>query len=153
MKEIPANYVNITSGLGEATPRSVLISPLMINEKVFGIAELASLKEFQPHQIDFINKLAENIGATIKNVKESERTIALLNDSQQQLKSCAPRVSRQHMEENGGYTGRDEASKRRFKSGYSRNERNIDGINATMATIEFMPDGTIVTANENFLRR
>ncbi|MBX2963136.1 MAG: PAS domain-containing protein [Cyclobacteriaceae bacterium] len=154
MKEIPANYVNITSGLGEATPRSVLISPLMINEKVFGIAELASLKEFQPHQIDFINKLAENIGATIKNVKESERTIALLNDSQQQAEELRTQEEemRQHMEEMQATQEEMKRQSEDLNRATAEMKGILDGINATMATIEFMPDGTIVTANENFLK-
>ncbi|MBX2946856.1 MAG: PAS domain-containing protein [Cyclobacteriaceae bacterium] len=172
MKEIPADYVNITSGLGEATPRSVLISPLMINEKVFGIVELASLKEFQPHQIDFINKLAENIGATIKNVKENERTIALLNDSQQQAEELRSQEEemRQHMEE---MQATQEEMKRQSEDlnrttaemkvkfatditaeqeRLAENKGILNGIDSTMATIEFKPDGTIISANHNFLK-
>lgn len=154
MKEIPADYVNITSGLGEATPRSILITPLLINEKVFGVVELASFKEFQPHQIDFINKLAENIAATIKNVKESERTIALLNDSQQQAEELRTQEEemRQHMEEM--QATQEEMRRQSDELGQATAEMKgiLDGINATMATIEFTPDGTIVMANDNFLK-
>lgn len=41
--EVPSNYFKVTSGMGEATPRSVLIVPLIINEREIGVVELASL--------------------------------------------------------------------------------------------------------------
>ncbi|MEL7005533.1 MAG: GAF domain-containing protein, partial [Bacteroidota bacterium] len=49
LKDVPDNYLNITSGLGESLPKSVLIVPLIVNESVEGLFELASFKDFAPH--------------------------------------------------------------------------------------------------------
>jgi methyl-accepting chemotaxis protein len=70
--DIPKNYVHITSGLGDATPRSIYISPLRIDEKVFSVTELASLDVLNTNKIEFINRLPENVASSIKNVKDSE---------------------------------------------------------------------------------
>jgi PAS domain S-box-containing protein len=154
LKEVPKDYVTITSGLGGATPRSVFISPLLLNDNIFGVIELASLSEFKQQHLDFINKLSENVAATIKSVKDSERTLALLNSSQQQAEElrATEEEIRQNMEE---MQATQEEMKRKSDE-LSRASAEMagifNGINATMATIEFEPDGTILNANENFLK-
>ena len=153
LTEIPEGFVSITSGLGEATPRSILISPLLINDIIFGVIELASFEHFQPYKIDFINRLSENIASSIKNVKDSERTQGLLNASQQQAEELRAQEEemRQNMEEM--QATQEEVSRKSDELSKTSAEMagTINGINATMATIEFEPDGTIVKANDNFL--
>ncbi|MEO0332681.1 MAG: GAF domain-containing protein, partial [Bacteroidota bacterium] len=101
LTDIPQDYVDITSGLGKATPRALLIMPLMINEEVEGVLELASLKEFKPHEIEFIQTLSENIAATLRNGRVSAQTKTLLEESQQQAEEMQAQEEemRQNMEE------------------------------------------------------
>jgi hypothetical protein len=82
MTEVPDGYVSITSGLGHATPRCILIVPLRIKEDVMGILELASFTLVPLYQIKFVEKLAESLASTILSVKTSENTAALLRESQ-----------------------------------------------------------------------
>ncbi|MEM9675549.1 MAG: GAF domain-containing protein [Bacteroidota bacterium] len=98
---VPQDYVSITSGLGEATPRALLIMPLMINEEVEGVLELASLREFKPHEIEFIQTLGENIAATLRNGRINDQTKILLEESQQQAEEMRAQEEemRQNMEE------------------------------------------------------
>jgi nitrate/nitrite-specific signal transduction histidine kinase len=101
MKQVPDDYISISSGLGEAKPRSILIVPLKVNEDVTGIVEIASFNEYQPHEVSFVERLAENIASTITGVKINERTQRLLQSSQQlaeELKSQEEEM-RQNMEE------------------------------------------------------
>lgn len=101
LKEVPQDFVNITSGLGEATPNAILVSPLTVNETTYGILEIATFKDFAQYQIDFIQKIGESIASTIANVKTSERTKRLLDESQkmsEELKSQEEEM-RQNMEE------------------------------------------------------
>ena len=101
LTEVPQDYVNITSGLGESTPSCLLVVPLMLNEEVFGALELASFKVFQDHEIEFVEKLGENIAATISGIKIAETTGRLLKESQlstEQMRSQEEEM-RQNMEE------------------------------------------------------
>ncbi len=84
MTEVPQYYTEITSGLGEATPSSILIVPLKINEQVEGVIEIAAFEDFKPYQIEFVEKLAESIAATITAVKTNAKTRKLLIQSQEQ---------------------------------------------------------------------
>jgi hypothetical protein len=101
LKQIPQNYIAITSGLGGANPRSLLIVPLKTNDEVYGALEIASFKEFQPHEIALVERLAETIGASLGTVSTSEKTRMLLEQLQQQTEEMKAQEEemRQNMEE------------------------------------------------------
>ena len=80
--EFPKEYVTITSGMGEATPTCVFICPLIVNETIVGMLELATFEALENHKIEFVNKISESIAGTIATVKTNEKTIKLLEQSQ-----------------------------------------------------------------------
>jgi HAMP domain-containing protein len=80
--EIPQDYITITSGMGYANPNCIFISPLIVNEKIVGVLEIASFEVLENHKIEFVNKIAESIASTIITVKTNEKTIKLLEQSQ-----------------------------------------------------------------------
>jgi GAF domain-containing protein len=98
---IPANYVQITSGLGEATPRSVIIVPLKTNDHVMGAIEVASFEKLEKHEIEFLEKLTESIAASIGSIRTNERTREMVNQLQQQTEQMRSQEEemRQNMEE------------------------------------------------------
>lgn len=83
--EIPDNYASITSGiLGDKKPSSILIIPLITEEKLQGIIEFASIKdEFPKLTIDFLKELGEIIARTLYNLRMNQTTEKLLQESQQ----------------------------------------------------------------------
>jgi GAF domain-containing protein/HAMP domain-containing protein len=101
MTEIPESYVHITSGLGGATPRSLLLVPLKLNDEIYGVVELASFEEFEPYKIEFVQRLGESIASTFASVKSSTQTQKLLKESLQlseQMKAQEEEM-RQNLEE------------------------------------------------------
>ncbi len=101
LTEVPDGYVEITSGLGQANPNSILIVPLKLNEEIYGVIEMASFKHFLPFEIEFVEKIAESIASTIATVRINERTKRLLDESTlmtEQMKSQEEEM-RQNMEE------------------------------------------------------
>ncbi len=84
LAEIPEEYVTITSGLGEGVPKNLLIVPLLINKEVYGVIEIASFNILKGYQIEFIEKIGENIASTINNVLVNTKTRELLEQSRAQ---------------------------------------------------------------------
>ncbi len=101
LTNVPDNYVSITSGLGQANPKSVLIIPLKSDEKVLGVMEFASFKIFNEYEIEFLEKVGENIVASIISAQINEKTSYLLEQSQQQTEEMRAQEEemRQNMEE------------------------------------------------------
>lgn len=145
LKEIPDNYINITSGLGTAEPRNLLLIPLIINETVMGVIELASFSEITEHQIDFLNQLGENIASTILNVRTNEKTKKLLDESKIRSDELASQEEelRQNMEEL--QATQEEAARREKEM-----SNNIASINNAFGSIEIDENGVITSVN-NYL--
>lgn len=101
MTKVPDDYTHITSGLGAATPGSVLLMPLMTSDAIVGVLELASFKPFTPAQIEFIRTAAGNIASSIISSRTTERVKRLLQESQQQAEEMKAQEEemRQNMEE------------------------------------------------------
>ena len=83
LTSVPDQYTTITSGLGEATPSAIVIVPLLANEEMYGVIELASFTPLTKHKISFLEKLAENIAASLAMVQANAHMQKLLQSSQQ----------------------------------------------------------------------
>ena len=101
LKQVPDSYIHITSGLGDATPKCVLIVPLVHEEKVEGIIELASFNILKEHEIEFVEKLAGSLAAYVAGNRINVKTKILLEKFQQQSEELQAQEEemRQNMEE------------------------------------------------------
>jgi GAF domain-containing protein len=101
LTQIPDEYIRITSGLGDAGPKAVLIVPLKVDREVLGIIELASFNEFQPHEIAFVERLSELIASTMSNVKAAQKNQMLIEQFHIQTEQMRAQEEemRQNMEE------------------------------------------------------
>lgn len=143
--EIPQDYIEITSGLGNANPNALLLVPLKIEQDVLGVIEIASFNKFESYEIDFIQKLAESIASTLRTVKINAKTTELLQKSQEQAEMMAAQEEemRQNMEEL--QATQEEASRKTFEL-----EGLANAINASAYLMEYNTKGYVTSVNDSF---
>ncbi|HEY2072212.1 MAG TPA: response regulator, partial [Gaiellaceae bacterium] len=78
----PADYVKIASGLGESSPRAVIVMPVLFEDQVMAVIELASFEPFTEVQRAFLDQLGETIGIVLNTIQATMRTEELLRQSQ-----------------------------------------------------------------------
>jgi PAS domain-containing protein len=143
LTEIPPDYLSITSGLGDTLPNNLLLVPVIHENEILGVFEIASLHKFENHEIDFAEEVARSLGATIVYTHNNQRTAELLAISRQQALEMAEQEEemRQNMEE---LKATQEESGRR--------EEELRGIaiamNNALLVIEYDLDGSIREVNE-----
>ena len=81
--QAPEDYIKIASGLGEAAPTSIIVLPVLFEENVMAVIELASFTPFTEIQQDFLDQLSESIGVVLNTILANMRTEELLLQSQQ----------------------------------------------------------------------
>lgn len=101
LRQVPTDYIHITSGLGEANPHCITIQPLKHNEEVVALLEIASFAEFDHYALDFLSSACKSIAASIISLQSSQKTKILLEKSQQQAEEMRAQEEemRQNMEE------------------------------------------------------
>jgi signal transduction histidine kinase/HAMP domain-containing protein/CheY-like chemotaxis protein len=80
--DVPADYVTISSGLGHSRPSSLLVLPVVFEEQVLGVIELASMHTFTQMHRDFLEQLMETVGVNVNTLVANARTDELLGESQ-----------------------------------------------------------------------
>jgi CheY-like chemotaxis protein/signal transduction histidine kinase len=83
ISDLPAHAVPVRSGLFEARPRSVVVLPVLFEEQVMAVIELASLDTFTTSQLAFLDQLTASIGIVLNSIEATMQTEGLLQQSQQ----------------------------------------------------------------------
>ena len=132
--EIPDDYVTITSGiLGDKRPTGILITPLITEEKVYGVVEFAGFHRFTESQIKFVREISLILARTIFNIKVNERTRNLLEESQEMSNELQEQqeVLKQNAEEMA-------ATQEELKRTNQRLEDQIEEVNRTQNRMQLL---------------
>jgi len=148
LREVPKDYIKITSGLGEALPTSVLVVPLKDDKGgVQGVLELASFNKLESEEIGFVERIAETLAIALASAKGLEKTNNLLRDTQlltEQMRSQEEEM-KQNMEE---LTATQEEMMRK----QSESKMLLDSLDTSFFILEFNFENQITRANEKILQ-
>ncbi len=101
LTNVPPDYIHISSGLGEAPPRNIIVLPILFEGEVKAVVELASFLPFSQIHQTFLDQLQESIGVVLNMIAANMRTEELLQQSQkltQELQSQSEELKRQQEE-------------------------------------------------------
>jgi signal transduction histidine kinase/CheY-like chemotaxis protein/HAMP domain-containing protein len=99
--EPPEDYIKVSSGLGEASPANVIVLPVVFEERVLAVIELASFQPFSDVHLGFLEQLTDTIGVSLNTIIANVRTEELLGQSQsltQELQSQSGELQAQQEE-------------------------------------------------------
>ncbi len=83
ISDLPQTDVTIRSGLFDAVPRNVIILPVLFEDRVKAVIELASLSSFTASHLAFLEQLTASIGIVLNSIEATMQTEGLLKQSQQ----------------------------------------------------------------------
>ena len=83
VEDVPSGYLKISSGLGEAPPAHVIVLPVLFEDTVLGVIELASFQPFTEIQKDFLSQIADLIATSVNTISVNTKTEILLKQSQE----------------------------------------------------------------------
>ncbi len=81
---LPQGYVFVKSGLGDDTPKNLLIVPLIFEQEVIGAIEILSFKEFDKYKEEFITQASYRIASSMSNLMKNLQTVKLLEEFKKQ---------------------------------------------------------------------
>ncbi|MEV5411958.1 HAMP domain-containing protein [Thermopolyspora sp. NPDC052614] len=101
LEEVPSDYITIRTGLSRSAPAQIVVLPVLFENQVLGVLELATLDRFSEVHLAFLTQLSETIGVTINTIIANSRTEVLLKESQRlatELQERSDELQRQQEE-------------------------------------------------------
>ncbi|WP_250630483.1 GAF domain-containing protein [Rhodoflexus caldus] len=101
IRTTPQNFFTIPAGIGDIEPTAAAYVPIKLNNKTLGVLEIASVRPFEEHQIDLMEKVCTLFAATVESIQNFETNSRLLEQSQMLAEDLRSREEemRQNMEE------------------------------------------------------
>ena len=146
LKKLPQGYLQVLSGLGKASPKHLLILPLIYENELMGVLELASLNTISDDEIKLLESIAENIASNLSIAKANLSTQELLGKSQQYAKNLADKDKKMDtaMKELKALQKITAESEALIKA-------KLNAMNNTLMTVEYTIDGILLDANKKYL--
>ena len=142
INNLPEEYINITSGLGEKSPSCLLIVPFKFNNDIYAVAEIASFTEIEPYKQQFVEEVGHSIASTIATVKINVRTNKLLKELKVQSEELASQEEemRQNMEAM-------KASQEAMTQRNEEYEQTSESLNQLIYLVTYTPEGKVIDVN------
>ncbi|MEO5823577.1 MAG: CHASE3 domain-containing protein, partial [Vicinamibacteraceae bacterium] len=102
--DVPPGYLDVSSGLGHATPSQLLLAPASIDGVVQAVIELGFFRTVTAPERELLERASEVLGVAVRSAKDRSQLESLLEETQQQRESLQTqqeelRVSNEELEE------------------------------------------------------
>ena len=96
LTNVPSDYIQVNSGLGESKPLNIIVLPILFEGSVRAVIELASFSAFSLTHQSLLDQLTESIGLVLNTVAATSVTDKLLQQSQSQAQELQSRQEQLH---------------------------------------------------------
>ncbi len=136
--DVPDDYIKISSGLGDATPQCILVSPFLYQDEVKGVIELGSVRKFGANQREFLEQIMENIAIAFHSAQSRVKMRELLEETQRQSETLQVQQEelRQTNEELGAQTQALRASEEKLQTQQEELRQTNDSLEKQARTLE-----------------
>ncbi|QHF03590.1 response regulator [Pseudomonas asturiensis] len=83
LNDVPVDYFKVSSGLGDGSPRSVIVVPTSNDDQVNGVIELGFLHALTEQDVEFLELISDNVGTSIEAARYRQRLQEVLAETQQ----------------------------------------------------------------------
>lgn len=83
LDNVPADYIRVTSGLGQGAPHSLMLGPIVNDGEVNGVVELGFVRPLTPRDAELVKMVAGNLGASVEAARYRQRLQDVLEETQQ----------------------------------------------------------------------
>lgn len=146
-KDLYSSKVALDSSAGPVYAGAMIVTPLVFNDQVYGVIELLFVHEVEKKYRELIERLSANIAAMLQSIIINARTKKLLELSTKQAEEL--RASEEELRQNLEELEAIQEEMNRNTKDFENRLLALD--KSGLGSIEFEPDGTIITANETFL--
>ncbi len=96
LTDVPSDYIQISSSLGESPPLNIIVLPILFEGSVRAVIELASFAAFSQTHQSLLDQLTESIGLVLNTVDATSVTERLLEQAQSQAQELQSRQEQLH---------------------------------------------------------
>lgn len=140
LEDLPIDSATVESALSKISNKSLIVVPLLYNEKIQGVLELASLSTMNDLNRHFLERLGKNIASMLQNIRSMLRTQTLLQQS------------REMTDELQRNTTQIEQSQLEIERRAAEFQAQFNAINLSMLVVEYTEEGEITQLNDKFLK-
>lgn len=153
LTNIPEDYIAISSGLGDASPKTVILLPVKNDHTAEGVLELAFFKELAAHELEFLNKITDILTTVIFNEKNNRRTSKILEQLRTSNNEIVMREEelRQNLEELSATQEEMSRAQKELETKEAYLRALIDNTNDSIMEID--TNYKIVVINQTILNR
>ena len=138
MTDIPENYIEISSGLGHARPRNLVLIPMKKDDMVMGVVEIASFEVMEPYKVQFLKNVALSFADSLMTIRQdfkNKKLIEQMHEQTHELRSQEEEL-RQNMEEltatQDAMVKTEEELKERIKELETYSEQTINDLKSEL---------------------
>ncbi len=147
LDNLPDDYITVMSGLGRSKPKYLAIVPLLYDEELIAVLEIAFIRELKDYEKKFLETMADTVASALVTARINTKTEQLM----QQFRSQAATLAKNEklMQDN---IKELKAEQQKSLEREADMKSLIDAVNNTILTIEYTTKGVLLTANDKYLK-